>query len=850
MAKSHPFSFDNVYRKLLLSDLSIQLPGVSIDNQSQDKSLTHEEIRLLVGRASILSMSEKEIDRVRAYEIATRLVEIRGENDNNLVATADIILSRIGNFPGRNLLRSRYTTLIKDTAPFAPPRLSLERTMREIENSVFQNGNEVPLTDFQYDLFETLDQNSSVSVSAPTSAGKSFVMGLDLVRRLNKKAPACVVYLVPTRALIREVTYKLRKELRNAGMHAVPVRSVPFPISKEKAPEGAVYVLTQERLMSLLHSSQGETWITTLVVDEAQNIQDGARGVILQSSIEAALRQFPSMDVHFASPLIKNPGYLLALFGRENRGREIIEMVSPVSQNLILVSEVHRKQNYAKFEALLENEIVNLGIHDIGFPLRGGVYEQRAALAIAITRTDESTILFANGADQTESLAEAMVEKLLTMPAIKDPRIEEFIEFLHSEIHPEYPLIKTLPYGVAFHYGDMPALVRARVEDLFKEGLIKYVCCTSTLLQGVNLPARHIVIENPKRGSGKPMARRDFLNLAGRAGRLMQEFHGNIWCLKPTKWEENCYQGEALQEIHSAMSEVMEDGGKAIQRMLADQAKRDEIDLAEAAFGKVYNDFIAVNKSLLNSEFRTPHNENELVITDQQCQEIQITLPTHVLDANRAIRPDRLQALYDYLETQQDILNLLPIHPNILGSNHRLREITHILQETLAGEINDSYVFYSQLASQWIHNTPLKRIIEKHIDVRREKSDTRNTSIIIRELLGNLEKAVRFRLVKYFLAYTSIIELILIERGEFEEAERIEPFHIYLECGACDPTALNLIALGFSRVTALVIHEKINFPKDASPENCLDILSKANVEQLNIPKLCIREINEMLGRQI
>lgn len=486
----------------------------------------------------------------------------------------------------------------------------------------------------------------------------------------------------------------------------------------------------------------------------------------------------------------------------------------------------------------------------MGFPLRGSPFQQRAALAKAITQVDEATILFANGASDTEDLAEAMVEQLQTMASLKDPKIDEFIEFLHSEIHPEYPLIKTLPYGVAFHYGDMPALVRARVEDLFKEGLLKYVCCTSTLLQGVNLPARHIVIENPKRGLGKPMQRRDFLNLAGRAGRLMQEFHGNIWCIRPAKWEDDCYQGDALQEIHSAMNDVMADGGTAIQRMLANEATRDEVDLAEAAFGKVFSDFIAIDKSLINSEFKTTENENVLAMTAQQCEEIQISLPANILDINRAVRPDRLQALYDYLRNQPDTLALLPIKPNVVNSNQRMKEIIQIVQEQLADEDNGSYIFYSLLASQWIHNTPLKRIISQHIDYLREKkNDQRKASIIIRELLGNLEKIVRFRLVKYFIAYTSILELILLERGELEAAENIEPFHIYLECGASDRAALNLIALGFSRVTALAIHDKIDFSSDASPEECLIQLNKTNIDKLNIPRLCIREIHDILGRQ-
>jgi superfamily II DNA/RNA helicase len=837
--------FRDLYCKLLRNDINVQLPGNAL---VESAPITDDEIRLLVGYASMLSTSSEVLDRAQAYEIATRLIEIEGANSSSLIAVADIILSRIGNFPGRSLLRGRYTTT-PDVAPHAPYRLWLERATREIENSVTHfEGSEIALTDFQYRLFDALDQSSSVSVSAPTSAGKSFVMGLDLIRRLRKGGPACVVYLVPTRALIREVSSKLREHLRKAGLETVPVRSVPFPVDKEKAQQGAVYVLTQERLMSLLHSAHGKPWITTLVVDEAQGIQDDSRGIILQSAIEAVLRFFPSAEIFFASPLIKNPEYLLSLFGRSQGEVSFIETLSPVSQNLILVSQVQNKKNRAKFEVLLQNEHLDLGIRDLGFPFRGSKFTQQSDLAKAVTRDDEATILFANGAAYTENLAEALIEGQ-PEPQHVDPKIVEFIDFLRGEIHPEYPLIKMLPHGVAFHYGDMPAIVRARVEDLFKEGILRFVCCTSTLLQGVNLPARHIIIEDPKRGSGNSMQRRDFLNLAGRAGRLLHEFHGNIWCLRPTEWDDQCYEGELLQDIHSAMSEAMADGGSTIQRLLANEAKPDEVDVAEAAFGKVVNDFIATGNSLVDSEFRTEENEAVLALTEKKCQEVKITLPIEVLDANRAVRPDRLQSLYDYMKAELDPATLLPIKPGAANSNQRMKEIIKIVQEKLANVHNGSFIFYSQLACKWIYNTPLKQIIAEHIDyLRNENGDQRKASAIIRELLHTLEKEIRYRLVKHFIAYTSILALVLRERNDVEAAEAIEPFHIYLECGASDRRALNLIALGFSRVTAIALHDKVEFSDDATPEECLARLGQINIEHLNISKLCIREVRELMGQ--
>lgn len=840
-----PDWFAPLYRKLLAADLAVQLPGTSPDNTP---TITDDEARKLLGRASVLSLSPNQPERAIAYEIATRLIELFENRIPGLVSVSDVILSRIGNFPGRRLLRRRCAGG-EETVPEAPVRLGLERIGRELENTVTgTDQREWALTDFQHEFFEALNSSTSVSVSAPTSAGKSFILGLDLIRRLRKVVPACVVYVVPTRALIREVTLTIREHLRKAGMDAVPVRSVPFPISPDKTPQGAVFVLTQERLLSLLHSREGAQWITTLVVDEAQSIRDEARGVILQTAIEAVLIKHPQAEIHFASPLASNPEFLLDVVQRHDVGIHLVRTLSPVSQNLILVSEVMRKKAQANFQLVGGQSPLDLGTRELGFEFRGGTYTQRAALARAVTQTDECTLLYGNTPSDTEALAAALIEGLPPV-ATPDPDVRELIEFIRSDLHADYPLIQCLPHGVAYHYGFLPAIVRARVEDLCRDGKLKYVCCTSTLLQGVNLPARHIIIENPKRGRDDGMTRADFLNLAGRAGRLLHEFHGNVWCLRPAIWEEKSYEGEQLTEIRSAMNEAMSDGGTIIQKVLKNEAVGKELDYGEAALGKVYCDFVRGQRDLAESAWKTDANAAALSATAQAVAALRVTLPIEVLDANRSVRPDRMQDLYNRLLKEPEPASLVPLHPGVAGANDRMGTIIQIVQETLGGVENNSYIFYKWLAIQWIYNTPLSVIIASRLTYLRKQGTEQSLTASIRELLKTLEEAIRFRLVKYYMAYNSVLDLVLRERGDAATADALEPFHVYLECGASDRIALNLIALGLSRATALALRDKVQFPDDASPEDCLAKLATLNLGTLAIPALCLREVKDLFGRQ-
>ena len=117
--------------------------------------------------------------------------------------------------------------------------------------------------------------------------------------------------------------------------------------------------------------------------------------------------------------------------------------------------------------------------------------------------------------------------------------MSDLATFLRHEVHPEYRLAGFVKKRVAFHYGNMPQIIRGRIEELLRDRHLRFVCCTSTLLQGMNLPAKNIFVEDPKKGKGSPMKKGDFWNLVGRAGRLSKEFEGSVFCIFGKKWDQD-----------------------------------------------------------------------------------------------------------------------------------------------------------------------------------------------------------------------------------------------------------------------------------------------------------------------
>lgn len=84
-----------------------------------------------------------------------------------------------------------------------------------------------------------------------------------------------------------------------------------------------------------------------------------------------------------------------------------------------------------------------------------------------ITLDKESTIIFANGPGEAEAVAGELIE--INRGFSVSDEVRDFINFIRSEVHEEYPLAQTLEYGVAVHYGDMPSIVRAGVEELLNQ---------------------------------------------------------------------------------------------------------------------------------------------------------------------------------------------------------------------------------------------------------------------------------------------------------------------------------------------------------------------------------------------
>lgn len=95
--------------------------------------------------------------------------------------------------------------------------------------------------------------------------------------------------------------------------------------------------------------------------------------------------------------------------------------------------------------------------------------------------------------------------------------------------------------GIFAHHGDTPQGIRLAIEHAMKTAKVKYVICTSTLAQGVNLPIRYLIVTGIYQGR-EPISVRDFHNLIGRAGRSDKYTEGSIIFADPNIYDERTTQ--------------------------------------------------------------------------------------------------------------------------------------------------------------------------------------------------------------------------------------------------------------------------------------------------------------------
>jgi hypothetical protein len=814
--------------------------------------------RLLLA-GSILARSDQRAHQEEALRIATGAVtlsETRATKDAGAV-----LLGKLSNFRSVALAVGRELIAAGLDARLGMA-LRIEAQRRQMDHAVLveSSGRWLQVNEFQQHFWtEASGAHRWLSASAPTASGKTFLVLQWLVDQMLSSDARVAVYLAPTRALVSEIETSLLLLLGEDRL--IDVSSLPLREKYDVAQRGGtrlILVFTQERL-HLMANALGDTIsIDLLVVDEAHKIGDNRRGVILQDAIERVSRVNTTLKIVFISPGTQNPEALLEDAPADAQPFAIDSDAPTVLQNLVLAEQVPRKPKLWKLSVLRNDSPLDVGVLQLASSPAG--LRKRLAFIAAAAGQRGGTLVYANGAAESEEVANLISQLVLPSEPI-DPELAELADLARKGVHPSYMLASAVERGVAFHYGNMPSLIRLEVERLFRSGKIRFLVCTSTLIEGVNLSCRTIVVRGPRKGIGHPMEAHDFWNLAGRAGRWGDEFQGNILCIDPhdtRAWPDGVPK-RARYSIKRESDAVI-DLGEGLATYLESRATIPSTDLDESDRFEQVGSYLLTTYlrlgSIAQASLAKRHDPTMIARLDRSLAEI----VKHIeIDANTAARHPGvsaigLQHLLDAFRSyDKDVDNLIPAPVDSQDSYDRfvtiMRRINHNLFPVFLPE--GRIPLYALIVVQWLKGFSLAEIIRRNIGWHRRTGKPYKLPELIRDTMELVEQIARFQAPKYFSAYMDILQVHMRAIGRDDLLDDNLDIGTQLEFGISSRTLLSLMELGLSRMSSVALFDKIA-RDDLSKEDCLAWVAEREpqLDGMDLPAIIVREVRTKLLPEI
>lgn len=764
----------------------------------ETKSLTAKDLTHLLRFADILSSSKSELDRNLAYRIIGNVYEVNTRGARSK-AYANAIVNKLGLWPTLGLLRKQ-----KELDAALPIDRRIEAHIKKSAQKV--PGAETFFTDKQFELFTKLTQSKNFSFAAPTSMGKSFVI-LEMIRRITANTPKSdIVVLVPTRALISQVFTDVKEKLGSdlvKNNFQVATSSYALSDLNSDPDQSFVFILTPERLLSLINSSPNYAF-GYLFVDEAQKLasKKDHRSITTYQAIEQSIERNKSLHIYFSSPNVSNPESFLELFGR-NKKNTFKSKEGATSQHLYFVNLLDRSisQYHNGLNSPLPAHLLTeyQTAHDLFFRVGG----------------QSPKIIYGGSVERTLARARSFKKYLSNNRVTPTSQVTlEASQQIREYIHPDYELANMLELGIAFHFGGLPQAVRTLIESLFRDGEIRYLFCTPTLLEGVNLPAKTIFVMSSKKGTPnlEPI---DFWNLAGRAGRLAKEFSGNIVCIKDEEdqWNNLNILNEKSKEI-TLTPTVLPKNRKDVDSVLSNFEGKANSSLPSKISDMLRIDSIRSNLGYDTSLFNFYKDEtNGLSATLAAASVVDIEIPIHIARSNLYIDLDTQNRAFKMIKASRGSLKLSQ-WPTMDEIGQKLNFIFDIynFEENEKKIKRGSIVYFRRLIHRWIMGDSLSTLIsntlatQKTVWYKRESIplDAKNPehiSAVVNNLIANIEHDLRFIFENYFGHYYQCLQEIYGEDSGANWAQ-------FIEFGTNDKDIAAMQVMGLARHTAVFLKRR------------------------------------------
>ena len=425
--------------------------------------LSDKELFDLMRFADILCRSSEAEHKNLSLKIVSLVYEFKELLQNQFIKLSIMnVLTKLGNFPSINLIWNKFENTGID-------EIDLDLIIKRLYN---KSPIQEIFTDEQLKIFNELKDNNHFSFSGSTSFGKSFIFEAFtkyLIEEHNQSDN--IAFIVPTKALINQVSYKIRNLVKSYSYKVINSPEIPKILKKKDGKY--IFVFTPERLISYFLDGTNPK-IDYLFVDEAHkllSIKD-TRTPLMYHALVMAKRK--SINIFFASPNIPNPSVFLELVNNTPDESYAVKVES-VSQNRFFIN-CHTDSSY-----LISDYGDNILFPKLNFS--GNVITDLGTILKTFSSGRQS-IVYCNTIEKTISTA---FEYAKTLEEVKNDYIDKLVDIINEKVHEQYYLKYCLKKGIAYHFGGIPEEIKIKVEELYKLGFIKIIFCTSTLLSLIHI---------------------------------------------------------------------------------------------------------------------------------------------------------------------------------------------------------------------------------------------------------------------------------------------------------------------------------------------------------------------------
>lgn len=217
-------SFRRQYEALLTLSVCDSISEIQWE-QDRDNLLSSIDWNNILGIASVLCQSQNSVYLDAALRIAQTCLALPSCNQVQKSAAAYILECLTNRLAIEMSIQRKY--LDKNFADAFSVQQKIENTKTIFDSSIFVNNQLYELNRFQSEVYDKYKNNDAISISAPTSAGKSYILCTILTETLLS-SKTNIIYIVPTRALISQVEADLNKHFqKNNIKNDVNLSTVP-----------------------------------------------------------------------------------------------------------------------------------------------------------------------------------------------------------------------------------------------------------------------------------------------------------------------------------------------------------------------------------------------------------------------------------------------------------------------------------------------------------------------------------------------------------------------------------------------------------------------------------------------